>query len=556
MRSAWSASATPGSRSCPPAGTDPPGLAAIAPMSPTDDLFSTGYPGGIYNDGFAASWVSARIDDAKAAASYRNGHLVRSSGTPVADVGQPWTYYEIDAELVASRDGTSTCLANQALHNQSEGLVHLVGPAMVAPGVGPGRSAYLFNPRSMTVWASHITVPVFLSGALQDEQTGPQWPALIDAIPKTTPLFANMVNGNHIDSTDPQTMSRWLEFLDIYVARTVPTQPGVLAAEFLDKFAAFASGISSQAPLPAIRFTQAPNVATAKAEFAGQTPLIRALFDNGAGAAGPGATQSTYSADFSSWPPAGSTETLHFGADGSLGPAAPTAKSGTTFTLDPGARPLTSLPPSGNAWAADPGWNWTPVPAADGIAFQTAPFTSATTIVGPATLDLWVKASTPVEDFQATITEVRPSIGPGGVRHLGVPAKRRPGRQSRLDVVVHRSHLYRRRRQEPVVHRIHPGQGPDRSDRPHLPARHRAAGGHLGSGRRPADLGVRHPRPRPAQHGRYRWPCRFSARGRPRERGASHLDVTGVQLPARGAVPRLSGRDQPVGSDRLIPDRI
>jgi hypothetical protein len=34
----------------PSAGTDPPGLAAIAPMSPTDDLFSTGYPGGIYND--------------------------------------------------------------------------------------------------------------------------------------------------------------------------------------------------------------------------------------------------------------------------------------------------------------------------------------------------------------------------------------------------------------------------------------------------------------------------------------------------------------------------
>ncbi len=155
------------------------------------------------------------------------------------------------------------------------------------------------------MWAGHITVPVFLSGALQDEQTGPQWPALIDAIPKTTPLFANMVNGGHIDSTDPQTISRWLEFLDIYVARKVPTEPGALAAQFLDKFTGFASGISSQAPLPAIRFTQAPNVAAARTEFATQTPLVRALFDNGAGAAGPGAIQSTYSADFASWPPAG-----------------------------------------------------------------------------------------------------------------------------------------------------------------------------------------------------------------------------------------------------------
>ena len=66
----------------PSAGTDPPGLAAIAPMSPTDDLFSTGYPGGIYNDGFAASWIAARIDDAKAAASYRDGQLIQRSADP------------------------------------------------------------------------------------------------------------------------------------------------------------------------------------------------------------------------------------------------------------------------------------------------------------------------------------------------------------------------------------------------------------------------------------------------------------------------------------------
>jgi hypothetical protein len=49
------------------------------------------------------------------------------------------------------------------------------------------------------------------------------------------------------------------------------------------------------------------------------------------------------------------------------------------------------------------------VPPADGLGFQTAPFKTATTIVGPATVDLWVKSATPVEDFQATITEVRPS---------------------------------------------------------------------------------------------------------------------------------------------------
>ncbi len=249
----------------PAAGTDPPGLAAITPMSPTDDLFSTGYPGGIYNDGFAAGWVNSRIDDAKAAATYRNGQLVQASTSPIPGVGQPWTYYEIDAELAASNGGSSTCLQNQALHDQSQDLAGLVGPRLVNPRAGTGRDPSLFDRRSMVDWAAHVTVPVFVSGALQDEQTGPQWPALIHAIPKGTPVFANMVNGGHIDSLDPQTISRWLEFLDLYVADKVPTQPNPLETLILDDFAAFGSHVSAQAPLPAIRFTNAPDLAAARA---------------------------------------------------------------------------------------------------------------------------------------------------------------------------------------------------------------------------------------------------------------------------------------------------
>jgi hypothetical protein len=380
-------------------------------MSPTDDLFSTGYPGGIYNNGFAAEWIDSRIDDAKAAATYSDGALVPSSTTPISNVGQPWTYYEIDAELAASQGKSSPCLANQALHEQSQDLAGLVGPQLVAPGTGPGRAPSLFDRRSMVDWARHVTVPVFVSGALQDEQTGPQWPALINAIPRTTPEFANMVNGDHIDSLDPQTISRWLEFLDLYVGDTVPTQPSGLDPLVLDKFAATAATVSAEAPLPPIRFTNAPDVTAARKEFADQTPLVRVLFDNGAGSVGPGDIESTYSANFASWPPAGTVTTLYLGPQGSLQLHAPEAQSSASFTLDPSVRPRTSLPANGNAWAADPPWDWTPVPAPDGIAFQTAAFPTATTIVGPATLDLWVKADAPVEDFQATISEVRPEAG-------------------------------------------------------------------------------------------------------------------------------------------------
>jgi predicted acyl esterase len=393
----------------PSAGTDPPDLAAIAPMSPTDDLFSTGYPGGIYNEGFAASWIGERIDDAKATASFTAGHVAQLSSTPVAGVGQPWTYYEIDAELAASGGSSSSCLANQALHGQSESLSSLVGPQMVAPGSGTGRDPALFDRRSMSRWASGITVPVFVSGALEDEQTGPQWPALLDALPRSTPVFANMVNGGHIDSTDPQIISRWLEFLDIYVADKVPTNPGLLAATVLDDFTSFASGTTAQAPLPALRFTTAKTAAKAQADFAKKTPRVEVLFDSGAGSAGAGDPQSTYSAAFKAWPPAGKVFTYYFGPGGSLSTKAPKTSGSASLLLDPTVRPLIDLLPGGNAWAASPAWDWTTVPSADGVAFQTTPFTKATTFVGPATVDLWVESATPVEDYQVTVTEARPS---------------------------------------------------------------------------------------------------------------------------------------------------
>ena len=392
----------------PSAGTDPPDLAAIAPMSPTDDLFSTGYPGGIYNNGFAASWIAQRIDDAMSAATLSGGSLVPLSATPVSGVGQPWTYYQMAAELAASGGTSSACLANQALHNQSESLSSLVGPAMVAPGTGPGRDPSLFDRRSMSQWASRITVPVFVSGAEEDEQTGPQWPALLSALPKTTPVFAHIINGGHIDSTGPQIISQWLEFLDVYVADRVPVAPTGFAAAVLDNFTAFASGTSAELAMPATRFTTDKNATKAKADFARHTPRVTVLFDNGASSAGSGDPGATYSAGFSTWPAKGKTLTYYFGANGAMGTKPVKTAGSASLVLDPSTRPAVSLP-SGNAWAAAPPWDWTTVPAADGLGFQTTPFTTDTTIVGPATLDLWVKSSTPVLDFQATITEVRPS---------------------------------------------------------------------------------------------------------------------------------------------------
>jgi hypothetical protein len=139
-----------------------------------------------------------------------------------------------------------------------------------------------------------------------------------------------------------------------------------------------------------------------------QDPRVRVLFDNGAGNLGPGALQPTYSAGFSSWPPAGVVTRYSLGPDGALDSSAPSRVSSASFRPNPAVRPADDLGPSANAWAAQPAYDWTTVPAANAVAFQTPAFTAATTIVGPASLDLELKSTAPVTDLQVTVTEVRP----------------------------------------------------------------------------------------------------------------------------------------------------
>ncbi len=357
------------------AGTDPPDLAAIAPLSATDDLYSTGYPGGIYNNGFAKSWIADRINDAQAA----------------PQGGQPWAAAEIAA-------GDTTCLDNQRLHPEAQSLTSIVGP-------GLAREPSLFDRRSPTVWASHINVPVFMVGALEDEQTGPQWPTVIGALHDDPNVYVTMLNGTHIDSLGPDTLTRWLEFLDLFVADQVPTPAPILTLLAPTVYSNATGGAKSDT-IPALRFTTMSSVDDARTAFAEQDPRVRVLFDNGGGDLGPGALQPTSEAAYDAWPPEGTETRLYLGPNGGLTPSMPPSST-ASFQPDPAARPATDLP-SGNAWSAQPPYDWTPVPAANGVAFETSPMATDTTIVGPASLDLWLGSSAPVTDLQVTVTEVQP----------------------------------------------------------------------------------------------------------------------------------------------------
>jgi hypothetical protein len=373
-------------------GSRPPDLAAITPLSTTNDLYTTGFPGGIFNSGFAGSWLDTRVKEAQPATTPSSG----------AD-----SYAKT---LIA--DGTRQCLANQKLRLQTQNLEELLRQAS-------HQTPALYDQRSPEMWAEKIDVPVFMAGAFEDEETGPQWPAIIPAMKKDRTVFVTLQNGTHVTSLGPGVLTRWLEFLDIYVADKVPfLTSGTAKISHL-----LYSGISATAPsetLPAIRFGSTPNVATARKNFRKQTPRVRVLFDNGGGNAGPGALQPVWTASFTAWPPPGAVVTSldlanggrltsSNGAGGRLPATGAGSKAGTvSFRPNPTARPATDLP-NGNVWAALPPYRWTPVTGTEGVGFISAPLRQNMVVVGPGSLNLELESTASDTDLQATVTDVYPT---------------------------------------------------------------------------------------------------------------------------------------------------
>ncbi|NDK88698.1 CocE/NonD family hydrolase [Gordonia desulfuricans] len=362
------------------AGTRPPSLAAIAPMSITDDLYSTGFPGGIFNTGFANTWLAERQRDA----------------APAPAGGQPYP-------RVAIADGDRICADNQRLRLQSVDAERLVAD-------NPTRTPSVHDHRSPSWWASRITVPVYLAGALQDEQTGPQWTAIIPRLAHNPNVWVKMINGSHFDSTHPQILGPWNEFLDIFVAHRVPTPKPALTA--LGPVLYEATSGTPGRPIVTARHPDAGSLSRARTLFA-QDPRIQVFFGNGngTGTVPPGNMSAPWSAGFSSWPPAsvGDGHRLALGVGGTLGGAGGSGE--VSFRPDPSARPAGTLDVTGPSmlpWKARPPYDWAPIPGQAGVGFTSAPQQTDTTVVGPASLDLRLASSAPDTDLQATVSEVRP----------------------------------------------------------------------------------------------------------------------------------------------------
>src|SRR4051794_25223323 len=133
------------------AQTQPPDLAAIAPLSVIDQTQTTLYPGGVLNTGFAVNWAQERMDEAEPAGP---------------NSGQPYAYQQIQS-------GDQTCAANQALHPEHANLIQKIAENdHYVPEVA--------DPLSPITFVDKINVPTFMACQWTDEQTGGHCPTLAE----------------------------------------------------------------------------------------------------------------------------------------------------------------------------------------------------------------------------------------------------------------------------------------------------------------------------------------------------------------------------------------
>jgi uncharacterized protein len=362
------------------AQTNPPSLAAIAPLSVIDNTQTTLYPGGTLNTGFAVEWAKER------------GHDAQPAG---ASTGQPWAYKRI-------QDGDQTCKANQALHGQAVDLLKKVrANSHYKPKVA--------DPLAPITFVKKINVPVYMACQWTDEQTGGHCPDLAEHFTGTSRKWFTFTNGVHTDSLDPETFNRWYDFLEIYVAQQAPllNSAGIhAAAPVIYQQAMGINGVT----LPRDPIQEQPTLAAAKAAFE-QLPQVRVLFDNGAGRQ-PGQPYPGFEQSFSSFPiPGTRAQKWYLGRGGALNAKRP-ARAGTDkFRWNLKSRPATDFTgdtAAGDLWTASPTYKWIANPPGSAAQYTSAPLAANTTVIGAGALHAWMRSSKRNVDLQATITEVRP----------------------------------------------------------------------------------------------------------------------------------------------------
>jgi hypothetical protein len=361
------------------AQTQPPSLAAITPFSVlADSAISTLYPGGILNTGFAVPWTAERIEQAQ-------------------PNGQQWSVDQIDA-------GDETCESNQRLRLQNPDLLQeILDTPFWTEGVAAEIAPRLFVDR--------ITVPTFVAGAWQDEQTGGHFPTMLDRFTGTDHLYVTMMNGLHTESISPAVFPRLVEFLDLYVAERTPS---LAVARVVAPILSGGLFGTSDVALPATDRFEGMTHGEALAAFESE-PAVRVLFEQGAADGLPPRTPlPRFESAFESWPvPEAIVARWFLSGDGTsggvLGAEPGDDGSTTSYLALPDGVPATWYEGSSSAiWRTDVAYDWQQGGAGSFGAWATEPLERDTVVVGSGSVDLWLASNLGDTDVEVTISEIRP----------------------------------------------------------------------------------------------------------------------------------------------------
>lgn len=182
------------------ASTQPANLKAVTVSGLIDDLYrGITFPGGVSNGGFPVLWTLG----------------IRVAYDVLGGSAQGLVRHAED-------ENGRQCAANVATHSRNvaedpvlNGIVDTDGP--------------WFRERSLIEYADQITVPIHMSGAYQDEQTGPRFANLWENVNNAPAKRLLMMNGDHGSQVSPtivwQDRKAWMDYWMLGIANPFVPNP-------------------------------------------------------------------------------------------------------------------------------------------------------------------------------------------------------------------------------------------------------------------------------------------------------------------------------------------